>query len=68
MKIDTTTFWGKGAKKDVNQEGFPETENRLTADPALGSLSDQVVSLVTAKGCRFAGYVAFHRSSNRRIR
>ncbi|MDB4642289.1 hypothetical protein OAG07_02340 [Verrucomicrobia bacterium] len=68
MKIDIATFWGKDAVKNMNREGFPETENRLTADPALGSLSDQVVSLVTEKGCRVAGYVAFHGSSNGRRR
>jgi hypothetical protein len=36
----------------MNREAFPETENKLTADLALGLLSDQVVLLVTEKGCR----------------
>ncbi|MDA7509659.1 hypothetical protein N8702_00220 [Verrucomicrobia bacterium] len=68
MKIDIATFRGKDAIKHLNQEAFPETENKLTADVALGSLSDRVVSLVTEKGCGIAGYVAFHESSNRRRR
>ena len=65
MKIDIATFWGKDAVKNMNREAFPKTENKLTADVALGSLSDRVVSLVTEKGCGIANYVAFHGSSNR---
>ena len=68
MKIDIATFRGKDAIKHLNQEVFPETQNKLTADLALGLLRDQVVSLVTEKGFGIGGYVAFHGPSNRRRR
>ena len=66
MKIDIATFRGKDAIKHLNREAFPETENKLTADLALGLLSDRGVSLVIEKGCGISGYVAFHGSSSRR--
>ena len=68
MRIDITTIRSKDAVKDMNREAFPETEKKLTADLTLGFLSDQVVSLVSEKGCGIAGFVAFHGSSNRRRR
>ena len=68
MKIDLAVFWDKDAIKNLNREAFPETEKKLTADLTLGFLSDQVVSLVSEKGCGIAGFVAFHGSSNRRRR
>ena len=66
MRIDITTFRCKDAVKDVDREAFPETVNKLTAGPALGSLSVQVVSIVTKKGSGVTGCVAFPRSLDRR--
>ena len=66
MRIDITTLRSKYAVKDMNREAFPETVNKLTADPALGSLSVQFVSIVTKKGSGVTGCVAFPRSSDRR--
>ena len=66
MRIDITTIRSKDAVKDMNREAFPETVNNLTADPALGLLSVQVVSNVTKKGSGVTGCIAFPRSLNRR--